>query len=207
MARRKTPSKTAPAADPEERLVEAALDLAARHGWRRTGLSEIAAEAGLPLGEAYALHRSKPAILDAFMRRIDAAVLAGVAEEDDESPSRDRLFDVLMRRYDALRPHRDGLRAVLRDSVGDPLALLAVPGLLRSMAWMLEAAGIGTGGWRGRLRVQLLAGLYLSVLRVFLEDDSADLARTMAALDRRLRRGEALLGLSAARRRAGRPAA
>jgi AcrR family transcriptional regulator len=206
MARRKTPSpKTSPAGDPEERLVEAALGLAARHGWRRTGLSEIAAEAGLPLSDAYALHRSKPAILDAFMRRIDAAVLEGTA--DDEPPSRDRLFDVLMRRFDALRPYRDGLRAVLRDSAGDPLALLAVPGLLRSMVWMLEASGIGTGGWRGRLRVQLLAGLYLSVLRVFLDDDSVDLARTMAALDRRLRRGEALLGLAAARRRAGRSAA
>ncbi len=34
--------------------------------------------------------------------------------------------------------------------------------------------------------------LYLAVLRVFLADDSADLGRTMAALDRGLRRGEAL---------------
>ena len=48
--------------------------------------------------------------------------------------------------------------------------------------------------WRGRLRANLLAGLYLSVLRVFLGDDSADLTQTMAALDRRLRRAESFLG-------------
>lgn len=199
MARRKSPPSKAPSiADPEQRLVEAALGLAARRGWRRISLHEIAVEAGLPLHEAYALHRSKPAILAAFRRRVDAAVLEGAAEEDEEPP-RDRLFDTLMRRFDALRPHRDGLRAVLRDSIGDPLALFAVPGLLRSMAWMLEAAGISTGGWRGRLRVRVLAGLYLSVLRVFLDDDSADLSRTMAALDRALRRGETLLGLGTPR--------
>lgn len=201
MARRKAPPSKTPHIDPEQRLVEAALGLAAKRGWRRISLHEIAAEAGLPLHEAYALHRSKPAILAAFARRIDAAVLAGATEEDEE-PARDRLFDTLMRRFDALRPHRDGLRAVLRDSIGDPLALLAVPGLLRSMAWMLEASGISTGGWRGRLRVRVLAGLYLSVLRVFLDDDTADLSRTMAALDRTLRRGESLLSLGATRARA-----
>ena len=206
MARRKAPpSKTPSTTDPERRLVEAALRLAAKRGWRRISLHEIAAEAGLPLHEAYALHRSKPAILAAFARRIDAVVLAGAAEEDEE-PARDRLFDTLMRRFDALRPHRDGLRAVLRDSIGDPSALLAVPGLLRSMAWMLEASGISSGGWRGRLHVRVLAGLYLSVLRVFLDDDTADLSRTMAALDRTLRRGEPLLGLGAARGGAAPPA-
>jgi hypothetical protein len=55
---------------------------------------------------------------------------------------------------------------------------------------MLEGAGISVAGWRGRLRPHLLAGLYLSVFRIFLDDDSADLAKTMAALDRSLRRRE-----------------
>jgi AcrR family transcriptional regulator len=185
----------APLADPEQRLIDAALALAARQGWRRTSLAEIAAEAGLQLHEAYKLHRSRLSILAAMTRRIDAAVLAGATPGEGES-TRDRLFDTLMRRFDALQPHRPALRAILRDSLGDPASLLAVPGLLRSMRWMLEASGVSTAGWRGRLRVQALAGLYLAVLRVFLEDDSADLAHTMAALDRRLRRGESWVGVT-----------
>jgi hypothetical protein len=63
---------------------------------------------------------------------------------------------------------------------------------------MLEAAGVSAAGLRGRLRRQLLTGLYLSVLRVFLDDDSSDLARTMALLDQRLRWGESWLGLGRA---------
>jgi ubiquinone biosynthesis protein COQ9 len=195
---RKTATKAAagPAAEAADRLVDAALRLAERQGWRRTGLGEIAAEAGLPLDEAHAACPSKLALLARFHRRIDRAALAGTSAADE--PARDRLFDALMRRFDALAPHREALRAILRDSMGDPAALLGLPALLRSMGWMLERAGVSAAGWRGRFRAKLLTGLYVSVLRVFLDDDSADLARTMAALDRRLRAMESWLGLSAA---------
>ena len=181
-------------ASAEDRLVDAALAVAARQGWRSAGLGEIAHEAGLTPAEAYAACRSKPAILLAWHRRIDRAALAGAGAAGEE-PARDRLFDLLMRRFDVLQPHRAALRVILRDSFGDPAALCGVPALLGSMAWMLEGAGVSTAGLRGRLRSKILMGLYFSVLRVFLQDDSADLTRTMAALDRRLRRAESWLGL------------
>jgi AcrR family transcriptional regulator len=190
MARARAPRKASADRSPEARLIEAALALAARQGWRRTSLAEIASEAGLPLHEAYALHRSKGSILRAFVRRIDAAVLAG-ATTSEESP-RERLFDTLMRRFDALKPHKDGVRAILRESVGTPAALLGLPVLRRSMGWMLEASGISSAGCRGRLVADATVALYLSVLRVFLADDSEDLGRTMAALDRALRRAESV---------------
>ena len=58
----------------------------------------------------------------------------------------------------------------------------------RSMRWMLEAADLSSGGLRGELRVNALYALYLTMLRVWLHDDSDDMARTMAVLDRRLKR-------------------
>lgn len=179
----------------EERLIEAALALAAAKGWRGISLGEIVAAAGLPLASAYRLHSSKAGILDGLRRRTDRAVLAGPAADAGEAP-RDRLFDVLMRRFDALQPHRAALRAILRDALGDPATMLAVPKILASMAWMLEGAGISTAGWSGRLRASVLAGIYLSVFRVFLDDESSDLTATMAALDRRLRGAESLLRLN-----------
>ena len=177
--------------DPAERMLGAALTLAAQRSWRDVGLAEIAKEAGLSLAEAYAACGSKLQVLAALNRRVDRAALA--ASEPEGLP-RERLFDVLMRRFDALQPHRPALRSILRGSAGDPAALFAVPSLLRSMAWMLEAASLGATGWRGVVRAHVLAGVYLSVLRVFLGDESADLAATMAALDRRLRAAEGLLG-------------
>jgi hypothetical protein len=69
----------------------------------------------------------------------------------------------------------------------------ALPGLLRSMSWMLAAAGIPASGCRGRLATRIVAALYLSIFPAFLRDDSADLGTTMAALDRRLRQVETLI--------------
>ena len=65
--------------------------------------------------------------------------------------------------------------------------------MLRSMRWMLEAADISTGGIRGAVAVKLTAAVYLSTMRVWRRDDSPDFARTMAALDARLRRIERCL--------------
>jgi AcrR family transcriptional regulator len=197
-AARKTSKTERSGADPGERMLDAALALAAERDWAVIGLAEIARKAGLPLAEAYAACRSKPGLLTALNRRLDQAALAAAPEA--EGLPRERLFDLLMRRFDALQPHRRALRSMLRGSLGDPTALLAAPALLRSMAWMLEAAGIGAGGWRGTFRVHVLAVVYFSVLRVALGDESTDLAATMAALDRRLRAVEGLLG------GAGRPA-
>src|SRR5437763_11987884 len=110
MAKRPAPARPAPAV----RIVDAALALAAREGWRSISLAAIAAEAGMTVLELYAVYRSKTAILEAFHRRVDAAALAG-AEDEGERP-RDRLFDVIMRRFDALSAHRPAVTAIARDA-------------------------------------------------------------------------------------------
>jgi AcrR family transcriptional regulator len=190
-------AKTATAAGtPRDRILDATLALAEREGWRKASLGAIAGEAGMPLRQLYGEFRSRAAILSGLMARTDAGVLTETpAAEADESP-RDRLFDVLMRRFDALKAHRAALKVIARELGSDPpTALCSAPAFLRSMTWMLEAAGLSSAGIRGRFRVRVLAVLYLCVLRVFVGDDSEDLAKTMAALDRRLRQAEPWLGL------------
>jgi AcrR family transcriptional regulator len=198
-AKKATAAPAMPAAKaPGGRVIEAALALAAERGWR-----QVAAAAKLSLAELYALYPSKAAILAAFVRRIDGEVL-GEGEAEGDNP-RDRLFDVVMRRFEALKPHRAGIEAILHDAGRDPLALLCGgPRLLRSMAWMLEAAGLPSHGLGGRLRAKGLAVVYLATMRVWLSDESEDLSRTMAALDKHLRRAEGLAGMCPPALRRGR---
>jgi len=195
MAKGRSPrvSGGAAAAPPSERdrIIDAALRLIAQHGWRRRSLAAIAAEADVSILTLYRAFPSKAAILCGFSRRIDEAVLATPLDSDamgaDERP-RDRVFDLLMRRFDALHPYRAALEVLGRELPTDPIAALcAGAGLLRSIGWMLEAAGISTVGLGGIFAVKLTAAAYLATSRVWLRDDSPDLAPTMAALDRRLR--------------------
>ena len=183
-------------ADIPRHIVATALDLAATQGWRDTTLADIAAAAKLSLADVRAHYASKTAIVAAFAQGIDAEVLAGQDPDLGDQPPRDRLFDVVMRRFDALAPHKAAVRAIARDSLCDPRAALRGACVLeRSMAWMLEAAGLGAQGVRGLVRVKGLALVYVAVLRVWLDDDSEDSAATMAALDRRLRQAESLVML------------
>jgi AcrR family transcriptional regulator len=177
-------------ADLPGRVFEAALKLAAERGLSAIALADIAAAAELSLADLYAAYPSKTAILEALSRDIDRRVLAGAEIDATETP-RDRLFDVLMRRFDALAAYRDGLAAIARDARRDPVMVLCGAGqLLRSMAAMLETAGISSAGLAGALRTKGLAGIYLATLRDWFRDDTADKAKTMAALDGRLRRAE-----------------
>ena len=188
------PKRARKPVDPARRVIEHTLRLAAERGWYRVGLADIAAAAKLSLAELYRLYPSRAAILTAFVRSIDEAVLA--KGEAEGATARERLFDLLMRRFEALRPHKEGLAAILTACRGDPFALLCGGlRLKRSLAWTLEAAGLASHGLLGRARLKGLALVYLATLRVWLQDDSPDLSRTMAALDRQLGRAEALAGL------------
>jgi len=181
--------------DVPTRVIEAAMALAAEARWRDLSLADIADAAKLKLSEVYTHFSSKSAILSAFARRIDQEVLAGEESGFRDGPARDRLFEVLMRRFDALQPYRKGIAAIALDQTRDPFA--AVCGLCtlrQSMAGMLEAADLSTDGCRGVLRIKGLSVIYLATMRVFLKDESPDLSKTMAALDKHLQRADGLLG-------------
>lgn len=187
-AKRKT--ETEPV-DPAERALDAALRLAASRKWAEIALPEIAAEAGLSLGEMLRVAPSKAALLAAFGRRIDAAMFARKIES--EGTVKDKLFDLIMRRFDALAPYKAALKSILADLPREPAsALCALPGLMRAMRWTAEAAGIKTTGPLAPLKINALAVTYLITLRVWLQDDSADAAKTMSNLDKSLDRLSAL---------------
>lgn len=181
----------------KEKLIDTALNLAAQAGWEGFSLRDLAKEAGITLAQLHECFEDKTDILAAFGRMIDRKVLVSMEVAlDAETSPRDRLFDILMERYEALNDYRGGVVAILGSFCFDPKqAVIACPHLGRSMSWMLEAAGVDTGGMRGALKVVGLTALYLKVLRVWKEDESPDMAKVMAALDKDLARAERFAGL------------
>jgi len=184
----------------DDTVLDAALRCAARDGWRAVTLADIAAEAATNVEAVEALYPTKAAVVRGLLGRVDDKAAASLEEAPmDGSSARDRLFDLLMRRFDALacadypdaETARAGMVAIIRDQARDPKAVLCLmPRMLRTMAAALDAAGPGSRGPCGALRVKGLGLVYGDTLRTFLGDDGADMAKTMAALDRGLRRAE-----------------
>jgi AcrR family transcriptional regulator len=179
-----------------DKIIAAFLGLLAEKRIEQIGLAELADAAGLSLAQLRAEFPSLLAILAAHIKAIDRVVLGEDLSDMEEEPPRERLFDVLMRRLEILGPHRDAVRSLLRSATRNPPLALALNGLgVRSQQWMLTAAGISASGPRGMMRAQGLALLFGSVLRTWVNDDDPGVARTMAALDRALGRGQRFAGL------------
>jgi AcrR family transcriptional regulator len=195
---RKTKSaRKAPAAAPPRgttdraKATDALMDLLAEHSFEDIGLAEVAGRAGIKLSALRAEFGSTLAIYGAHIKDIDNIVLDGGDADMAEEPPRERLFDVEMRRLEALAPYKEAVRSIMRSARRNPGLALALNAMaVRSQSWMLEAAGIGASGPRGALRAQGAALMFGRVLNVWLDDDEDGVDAAMAALDRGLASAE-----------------
>jgi AcrR family transcriptional regulator len=201
MARKPKRERKAPAAPPprgatdRDKAVDALMALLSEHPFEKIGLAEVAGRAGIKLSQLRAEFGSTLAILAGHIKDVDRTVLAGGDADMADEPARERLFDVLMRRIEALAPYRQAIRSLMfsaRRSPGLAFALNAMA--VRSQRWMLEAAGIGASGPMGALRAQGAALMFARVLTVWIDDEDEGLDRTMAALDRGLASAERWAG-------------
>jgi AcrR family transcriptional regulator len=176
----------------DETLIAALWRVIAAHGWPGLTMRRLADEGGT---DTASLRERFPTRLDLLLlhgRMMDQAVLAGTIPGQGGS-ARDRIFDVLMRRLDAMQPHRSGILRLFEDMRGDPaIALALAPHIGIAMRWMLEAAEIEAKSCQARLLAMGLAGVWLATIRAWARDDSPDMGATMAALDSALDRAERL---------------
>ncbi|MCA3396348.1 MAG: helix-turn-helix transcriptional regulator, partial [Roseomonas sp.] len=174
----------------DEALIAALWRVIAAHGWPGLTMRRLAAEAGT---DTAALRERFPTRLDVLLLHgwmMDQAVLAGTIPGQGGSVQ-DRIFDVLMRRLDAMQPHREGILRLFEDMRRDPaIALALAPHIGIAMRWMLEAAEVEAKSCEARLLALGLAGVWLATIRAWAGDDSPDMGATMATLDSALDRAE-----------------
>ncbi|MEM6811532.1 MAG: TetR family transcriptional regulator [Pseudomonadota bacterium] len=177
----------------KDRVLDAALTLAAEFDWQDVGYDEILEKAGVSKDEAIEYYDCKTDILVAYGRRIDHQMMAAISHLDSEMSVRERLFEIIMERFDLVNNDRDAVLSILRSMKFDPKqALISMPHLGKSMALILDAAGENTSGIQGMVKVAGMKGVYLYALKSWKEDESEDLSKTMAALDKALNMAEEL---------------
>jgi hypothetical protein len=187
-----------------EALARAALSAAPAKPWRETTLADLARVAGRPVADFY------PATLgdavDCVEEAFDRAM--GVGAVDPDQSARDRLFDIIMRRFEAMEPHRAALAAMEQGHERDPVAMGAAHQRhVRAARWALTLAGLEADGMSGNARAQGLGVIVGQARAAWRGDDAGDFSRTMASLDKNLRRAEEMFGRLAGFEGKPRPAA
>lgn len=189
MARKPSGKKSGSTAsgDPMTRILTAAMQETAAVGWAHLSMEAVAKRAKMKLGEVL-LHAPTTAhLLARFADHVDKVALSSVDGVDASQSVKDRLFDLLMRRFDALQPHRAGVVALMTAVAKEPgEGAMLLARLSRSMSATLSAAGVSPHGLKGMVQIMGLKAVYLSALRAWKTDESADMAKTMAALDKGL---------------------
>ena len=161
---------------------------AAFDGWSNAALAMTAAELGVPAERArLAFPGGQAQTIDAWFDAIDKAMLLAFPPERIAAMKvRARIRELVLFRFEAMRPHREALRRAL--------AILAQPQNLPDgarLAWrsadrIWRVAGDTATDLNHYSKRAILVGVYGSTSLVFLDDESADLADTGAFLDRRI---------------------
>jgi hypothetical protein len=179
--------------DTRTALAAGALKAAAARNWRDVTLFDIADAAGRPISD-FAPATTSDA-LDAIETGFDAAAALGLKSVDKTQKVRDRLFDILMRRFEAMEAHRLAVLSIDAAIAADPGAVAQLHlRHVRAARWALTLAGLEADGVTGAARAQGLAVMIGQARQAWRLDTDGDFAKTMASLDKNLRRAEETFG-------------
>ena len=174
----------------------------ANEAWQQLGsrpladltVAEIAAHVDVKAGLAVAVAGDPQQLVLGKMAALDdQAVLESFADIEDAGavPIREKILEAILHRFEVYAPYRPQIQALNRAARARPdLALALGLGLQAVTRRMLAMAGDDCDGWRGLIRVKGVVSLVMVVARVWMKDDSPDLAPTMKELDRRLQQAE-----------------
>ena len=177
-----------------QRLFDQFSQVVMTQGWRKVSCAEIATKADVDIKLAFLEYRDRYAYVSDLVRRIDEAMLEAYDSEMGDEPARERLFDVIMARFDAMQGHRDLILELNKAARADPMLGLHLLCLSRLTGeWFLDISRISPAGLSGLARSKGALLAYARAFSSWINDDSADLAKTMATLDKFLKKGEKAL--------------
>jgi hypothetical protein len=174
-------------------LARAALATASASTWRTLTLLDLARAAGRPVSDFYGASMGEA--VDCVEEAFDRAISDNLEALDASQTVRDRLFDLVMKRFEAMEPHRAAILAMEAGVDRDPILLTAQHQRhVRCARWVLALAGLEADGMTGNARAQGLGVIIGQARSAWRGDDAGDFTKTMASLDKNLRRAEEMFG-------------
>ena len=175
-------------------LGDAAWTLLATHPIDQIDFDAVADMAGVDRGLAGALSGSVQYLVLAKMTELDRQSLMETYDDIQDAGAvsiREKIIECLLHWFETYAPYRLQIDQLNRSARSHPdLALRLFVGLQALIRHILVMSGDPALGFKGMVRVKGVAGVFLATARIWMKDDSNDLAATMKMLDQRMSQAE-----------------
>lgn len=160
-------------------------------GWGDAAMQTAAAEMDLSASDvARMFPRGSYSLVTIGSDDVDAKMVAefmsGFANRLDEMPVHIKIRELLLIRFEILRPHKEAVRKLITFMAKPEHAQLGRRLLYNTLDRVWRAAGDRSTDYNFYTKRAILAAVYGSTLLAFLDDDTPDMQKTRAFLDRRL---------------------
>ena len=173
------------------KIIEESFLFIDKIGWKEFSIERFAEENNYKTSEVKNFISNKNDLLIEFSKMIDEKVELNInIEEFENSDVKDNIFELIMMRFDAMTPFKGGLKKIINE-IKSPIILKEISqNILVSIGFYLEFSNAYDDTIFDVIKKKSLFLIYSYCFKVWLNDDSKELSKTMSELDRLLNYAE-----------------
>ncbi len=176
----------------EKKYITKGFDLIKDIGWEAFSIEKLSVKENIPLNDLKVYFKCKYSIVDRFSKMIDKKIESKLRIQDfNNSSKKDILFELIMMRFDEMEEFKSSLARVLDASKNKPLLIsIITKNVLNTMDFFLELSNSYNNYAFDVLKKNFLFLIYSITFKTWLSDNTEDLSKTMAELDKLLSTAE-----------------
>ncbi len=178
--------------DIEKKYIKKGFHLINDIGWDKFSVEKLSTKENIPVKDLKVIFKCKYSIVDKFSRMIDKSIESKLRIQDfRDSSKKDILFELIMMRFDEMEEFKGSLAKVLDASKNKPLLIsIITQNVMNTMDFFLELSNSYNNYAFDVLKKNFLFLIYSITFKTWLSDNTEDLSKTMAELDKLLSTAE-----------------
>lgn len=172
----------------EKIIIHKSFELIEKIGWERFSFQKLSEKEKIPLNFLKTNYKCKYTVIEKFSQMIDRQVESNIRADDlMDSSIKDKLFELIMLRFDELESFKKALKNIFLSTKKNPLLISIISkNLLNSFDFYLEVSNSYQNSPTDIFKKNFLLLIYSLVFETWLNDNSEDLSKTMSQLDKYL---------------------
>ena len=167
-------------------LIDRSFMIIDKDGWEEFSFKKLAYEKKIDVSKINQFFGSKKQLLKEFSKMIDLRVEKEFDFKSlEDSSTKDNLFELIMLRLDHLQPYKNSLKKIIVSISKSPSMLKSVSeNVSDSLDFYLELTKAYDNSYFDLFKKKTILLIYSYIFKVWLDDNSEELSRTMSELDK-----------------------